>query len=114
MRKIYIFNPSRCAYKIDNYLKSIIGNSVVTYDEIIDIVAKSYNEPTNFNKKKVTYKIINIFLSLPLITISVLIIVRIYNYYYLIKLRLKQKHTLPYCHSNNKSKEIHIKNTIQK
>ena len=39
------------------YFASIIGDSMTTCDEIIDAVAKSYNEETktvttNFNKKK--------------------------------------------------------------
>ena len=33
--KDYIFNPSTCPCEIDEYLKSIIGDSVVAYDEII-------------------------------------------------------------------------------
>ena len=32
-------------------MKSVIDNSVVTYDKIIDVVAKSYNKPTNFKEK---------------------------------------------------------------
>ena len=31
---------------------NINGSSVVTCDEIIDVVVKPYNKPTNFNKKR--------------------------------------------------------------
>ena len=40
-----------CVIKIYKHLKSVIDNSVVTYDKIIDVVAKSYNKPTNFKEK---------------------------------------------------------------
>ena len=33
--KDYIWNPNTCACEIDEYLKSIIGDSVVAYDEIM-------------------------------------------------------------------------------
>ena len=56
VKKIKIWIPSTGACDIDKYLKSIIGNSVVTCDEILDMVAKSYNKPAkptpiNFNEK---------------------------------------------------------------
>ena len=34
------------------YFKSIIGDSIVTYTEILDTVAKSYYQLTNFKQKK--------------------------------------------------------------
>ena len=34
------WNPSTCTCEIDEYLKSIIADSVVTYDEIVDSGAK--------------------------------------------------------------------------
>ena len=47
----YIWNPSACSCEVDEYLKIIIGDSVVTCDEIIETVATSYNKSTNVNKK---------------------------------------------------------------
>ena len=38
------------------YFKSIIGDSIVTYTEILDTVAKSYYQLTNFKQKKLTCK----------------------------------------------------------
>ena len=51
---VYIRNVSACSYKNGKYLASIIGNSVITCDEIIDAEAKSNDKetktvPTNFN-----------------------------------------------------------------
>ena len=46
---IYIGNPSARFCEIDNYLKSITYDLVITCDEIIDVMAKSHNDPTNFN-----------------------------------------------------------------
>ena len=53
-KKDYIWNSSTC--ETDEYLKSIIGDSVIACDEIIDAVAKSDTIPINLNDKKPTYK----------------------------------------------------------
>ena len=50
--KNYSQNPILCACKIVRYLKNIISDSVVVCDEIIDVVVKSYDKPTNLNEKK--------------------------------------------------------------
>ena len=55
--KDYIWNSNTCVCEINNSLKSIIGDSLVTCGEIIKVVAKSYNDttknaPTNFNEKR--------------------------------------------------------------
>ena len=48
----YIWNPYICTYEIGiKHWKKIIGDSVVTCGEIIDVVAKLYDEPTNFIEK---------------------------------------------------------------
>ena len=51
IKKDHIWNPSSCVCKIDKYLNSIIGDSVVIRDESINVVAKSYDKPTNLNEK---------------------------------------------------------------
>ena len=56
-KKSYIWNPITCACEVDRYFKNIIGYSVVTYNEIIDAVAKLYEDPTkttpiSFNQKR--------------------------------------------------------------
>ena len=80
----YIWNPS--AYENGKYFKSLIDDSVITYDEIIDAV---WSEPAktmsiNFNSYKITCKMDNFYILLPvlLITTLLMIIVSIYYYYY--------------------------------
>ena len=34
--KYYIWNPATCSWKNDRYVASIIDNSVITHDDIID------------------------------------------------------------------------------
>ena len=55
--KVYIWNPATCSCENGKYLASTVDNSVITCDEIIDAVVKSYNKETktvttNFNEKK--------------------------------------------------------------
>ena len=53
-KNITISNPSTCVCEINRYLKSLADDLVDICDEIIDMVAKSYDKTTNFNDKKVT------------------------------------------------------------
>ena len=55
---------STCACEIDEYLKSIFGDSVVTCDKVVDVVAKSYDEPARFSVKKVACKLENVYILL--------------------------------------------------
>ena len=48
MWKDYIWNPSTCGFKNRKYLASIIDDSVITCDDVIE----SYDEETNFNENK--------------------------------------------------------------
>ena len=50
--KSYIWNPDTCSCENRKYLASIIVDSVITSDEIIDTECKSYDRETNFNEKK--------------------------------------------------------------
>ena len=47
--KDYIWNPATCSCKNGEYLASIIDNSVITCDEIIE---ETKTIPTNFKYKK--------------------------------------------------------------
>ena len=71
----YALNPATCNCENGKYLASIIDDSVITCDEVID----SYDEEINFNEKNITCKIQNfyILLVLLLITITLLIAVSI-------------------------------------
>ena len=40
----YNWNPASCSCENGKYLASIIDGSVITYDEVTDAVAKSYEE----------------------------------------------------------------------
>ena len=121
-KKDYIWNRSTCTCENGKYLGSIIDDSVITDDEIIEVAKTDLRNivsvkivpikaistktiPTSFNKKKVTCKIEN-FYSLPtflVITVAVLINVSIYCY---LGKQPKQKHLLPYYDNSNKLKEI--------
>ena len=43
-KKYHIWNPSACVCESNRYSKSIIDDLVITYDEIIDTVANSYDD----------------------------------------------------------------------
>ena len=74
---------------------------------ICDEVKESYDEGTNFDKKKKVICKTQNFYNLPafvLITLALLTAIGIYCY--LIKYGAKQKHLLPFHFTNNKLKEI--------
>ena len=52
----YIWNPSTCTCEGGKYLESIIDDSVIMCDEIIDAVPSEPTKtmPINFNDKKIT------------------------------------------------------------
>ena len=52
VKKDYIWNLSTCSCKNRNYLASIMDDSAITCDEIIE----SYDEETNFNEKEANCK----------------------------------------------------------
>ena len=78
--KDYILNPSTCSCKNENCLASIVDNSVITCDGIIEKETKTVT--TNFNEKYVICKIKKsyILLTFLLITIALLTAVGIYCY----------------------------------
>ena len=97
LKKDYIWNHVTCC-KNGKYLASIIDDSVITCDEILDAEAKLQDEetetiPTKFNGKNIAIKAkkyIYILLTLLLITNSFLIVVIVYCY--VVKYKSKQKH----------------------
>ena len=67
--KDYIWNPDTCSCKNGKYLASIIDNSVIRCDEIIDAEAKSCEEETktiatNSNEKNAICKTQNFYILL--------------------------------------------------
>ena len=97
LKKDYIWNHVTCC-KNGKYLASIIDDSVITCDEILDAEAKLQDEetetiPTKFNGKNIAIKAKKkkkILLILLLITNSFLIVVIVYCY--VVKYKSKQKH----------------------
>ena len=80
---------------------------VITCDEIIEVTV-----PTNFNAKKTTCKMRNLYIFLAFLLITVTLIA-VSTYCYLMKYWAKQKHLLPFHDTNNeikryKYKEAHI------
>ena len=78
--KMYILNPATCSCENGKDLASIMDDSAITCDEIIESSGKETETiPTNFNEKKATCKTQNfyIFLAFLLITIT-LVAVSIY------------------------------------
>ena len=58
-KKDYVWDPAACNCKNGKYLASIMGDSTISFDELI----KSYDEEiktiaTNFNEKKVSCKLL--------------------------------------------------------
>ena len=51
MWKDYIWNPAACSFEKGKYLASIIDDSVIMCDEVID-AGETKTVATNFNEKK--------------------------------------------------------------
>ena len=99
--KDYISNPATCSCKNGKYLESIINNSVIISDEIIDAketstISKSYN---------LWKKVSTFYLPFLLITVALLITVSIYCYQIKYKAK-KKKHLLPFYVTNDELKVV--------
>ena len=110
-KKDYIWNPATCSCENGKYLASIIDDSVVSCDEIIDttksILAKTVSMKTVTTKTipiKSNSKNFYVLLAFLLITIAFLIAVSIYCYF--IKYPAKEKY---YCHITS---QIYMNNII--
>ena len=60
MEKIIFWNPATCSCENGKYLASILDDSAIICDEVIE----SYEKETNFNEKKGICKIQNFFIFL--------------------------------------------------
>ena len=90
--KDYVWNPATCNCENGKYLASIMDDSVIKCDEVIEPNDEEIKTiPTNFNEKNITCKA-QILLVFLLITIAFLTPVSVYCY--LIEYQAKQKH----CH----------------
>ena len=100
--KHYVWNPVTCSCEYGKYLASIVDDSAITCDEVIESHdEKTITIPTNFNEKKqpLKRKLLLLFL---LVTIALLITVIIYGY--VIKYQAKQKHLLSNHFTDNELK----------
>ena len=65
--KGYVWNLATCNYKNVKYLESIMDDSAITCDEIIE----SYDDETNFNEKKAICKMQNFYILLAFLLITI-------------------------------------------
>ena len=105
--KDYIWNPSTHSCENEKYLASIMDDSAIMCDKVIE----SYDEetktiPTNFNEKKATCEMQNFYILFAFLLITIAILIAISIYCYLIKYQTKQKHLLPFQVINNELNEI--------
>ena len=108
--KDYAWNPDTCNWESGEYLASIMDDSAIMCDEVIesykeDTEAKSYDK-TNFNEKKATCKGQNFYILLAFLLITIVLLIAVSIYCYLITYWAKQKHLVPFKVTNNKRKEI--------
>ena len=102
----HIWNSSSCSCENEKYITSIMHDSVIMYDEIIE----SYEEetktiPASFNEKKATSKMQNFYVLVAFLLITIALLIAVSIYCYLIKHRTKQKHLLPF-HAKKQLKEF--------
>ena len=93
--KDYVWNPATCNCENGKYLASIINDSAIVCDEVID----SYDKESisiNFNEKYLTCKTQNLYILLTFLLITIALLIAVSIYYYLIKNQAKQKHLLPF------------------
>ena len=91
-KKNYIWDSATCGYEIGIYLASIIDDSVITCDEIIE---ETRTILTYFNNKQVTYKTKNVYISLAFLLSTIALLIAVGMCCYLIKYQTKQN---IYCH----------------
>ena len=93
--KNYIWNPATCSCENDKYLASIIDDSLITHDEMIDAnaEAKSYDEETKTIPKNIIYQTKSFYILLAFLLIAIALWIAVTIYCYLIKYKAKQKST---------------------
>ena len=97
----YVWDPSKCVCKNIKYLASIMDNSSIICDEVIELYDEEIKTiPTNFNEKKVTCKVQSFYILLAFLLITIALLIAGSVYCYLIKHRAKN--LLPFHDANNK------------
>ena len=103
---MYVWNPVICNCENQKYLASVMDDSVIICDEVIESYEETKTIPTNFGEKKVTCKTQHFYILLAFLLITITLLIAVTIYCYLIKHRAKQKHLLTFQFTNNKLKEI--------
>ena len=98
--KKYIWNPSSSSCENGKYLGSIMDDTAITCDKIIE----SYNKAININEKKGTCKTENLYILLAFLLITIPLLIAVNIYCYLMKYRAIQKHLLPFHNTNKRIK----------
>ena len=99
--KVYVWNPATCNCENRKYLSSIMDDSVIICDEVIEACDEEIKTiPTNFNEKKVAFKTPNVYILLAFLFITISLLITVSIYCYLIKYWAKQKHSLPFHDTN--------------
>ena len=105
--KDYVWNPATCSCENGKYLASVMDNSAITCDEIIE----SYNEETrnistNFNKKIAACKTQKFCILIAFLSITKALLITVSIYCYLITCWPNQKHLLPFHDTNNELRKL--------
>ena len=83
--KDYVWNPATCNCENGKYLESIMDDSAIICDEVVDADDERKPILTNFNEKKVTCKTQNFYILLAFLLITIALLIGVSIYYYLIK-----------------------------
>ena len=84
--KDYVWNPAICNCENGKYLASIMDDSVIKCDEVIEPNDEEIKTiPTNFNEKNITCKTQNFYILLTFLLVTIILLVAVSIYYYLIK-----------------------------
>ena len=100
--KYYVWNPVICNCENGKNLASIMDDSVIICDAVINA------EETSFNEKNVTCKTQNFYILLTILLITIALLIAASIYCYLIKHWGKQKNLLQF--QDAKLKQVYINN----
>ena len=97
--KEYVWNPSTCICENGKYLANVMDDSAIICDDVTNADVKlspkddveTKTIPRNFNEKKVTCKMQNLYILLAFLLITIALSVAVSIYCYLIRYQAKQK-----------------------
>ena len=99
--KDYVWNPAICNCENGQFLASIMDDSVIKCDKVIESYEEEINTiPTNFNEKNVTRKTKSFYVLLAFLLITIALLITVSIYCYLIKYRVKN--LVPFHNTSNK------------